>query len=159
MLVVRQRVHIRFGQGHFRRLAQDRAAARVRVLHIRAAFTVEIQRAIPAEINVLDSVVAQIGIDNRANADLTRDVLLVRQIRGFFVDDVQRLLLRLFQQIFQIDDVPLAGGERLPLVGNHAERDMHAVLRPFVSHLFQHTENLAEVQILLIRHDVQALIE
>ena len=36
---------------------------------------------------------------------------------------------------------------------------MHAVLRPFVSHLFQHTENLAEVQILLIRHDVQALIE
>ena len=55
--------------------------------------------------------------------------------------------------------VPLAGGECLPFVGNHAERDMHAVLRPFVSHLFQHTENLAEVQILLIRHDVQALIE
>lgn len=83
MLVIRQRVHIRFGQGHFRRLAQDRAAARVGVLHIRAAFTVEIQRAIPAEIDVLDSVVAQIGVDDRTDANLTRDVLLVRQVRGF----------------------------------------------------------------------------
>ena len=87
------------------------------VLHIRAAFTVEIQRAIPAEIDVLDSVVAQIGIDDRTDANLTRNILLVRQVRGFFVDDVQRFLLRLLQQILQIDDVPLAGGECLPFVG------------------------------------------
>ena len=62
------------------------------ILHIRTAFTVEIQRAIPAEIDVLDSVVAQIGIDNRANADLTRNILLVRQIRAFLVHYLWLLL-------------------------------------------------------------------
>ena len=53
----------------------------------------------------------------------------------------------------------LAGGEALALVADHAEGHVHQVLSPFVAHLFHHLEPLAEVQILLVGHDVEALVK
>ena len=53
----------------------------------------------------------------------------------------------------------LTGSQGLALVGDHAEGHVHAVLGPGLAHLLQHAEDLTEVQILLVGHDVQALVE
>ena len=53
----------------------------------------------------------------------------------------------------------LAGRQRLPFVGDHAERHVLAVLVPVVAHQLQHLEQLPEVQVLLIRDHVERLVE
>ena len=63
------------------------------------------------------------------------------------------------RQILQIDDVALAGGERAPLVADHAEGDVLHALVPVVPHQLDDLEELLEVQVLLIGHHVQALVE
>ena len=126
----------------------------MRVLHVGAAFAVEVQRAIPPEVDILDAVVLQVGIDHRAHAHLARHGFLILQIGAFLPDDLQGLLLRLLQQIVQIHDVPLAGGQRLPLVAHHAKRYVHQVVRPRVTHFAQHLEHLAEMQVLLVGHHI-----
>ena len=141
------------------RLAQHRAAARVRVLHVGRGLAVEVERAVPAEVDVLDAAVLQVGVDDRADADLARDLFLVGQVRGFFLDDLPRLVHRAPEQVVQIHDVALARGQRLSLVADHAEGHVLHVLRPRVAHLLHDLEQLAEVQILLVRHDVQALVK
>ena len=42
---------------------------------------------------------------------------------------------------------------------NHTVRDVNEIFRPRFTHEFEHLENLSEMKILLIRHDVKALIE
>ena len=42
---------------------------------------------------------------------------------------------------------------------NHTVRDVNEIFRPRFAHEFEHLENLSEMKILLIRHDVKALIE
>ena len=131
----------------------------MRILHIRAGLAVKVQRALPAEVDVLVAVVVQVEIDHRAHADLTRHLVLVGQVRALLLDDLARLLDRLVQQILQIDDVALAGGQRAPLVADHTEGDVLHALVPVVPHQLDDLEELLEVQVLLIGHHVQALVE
>ena len=129
------------------------------ILDVRAGFAVEVQGAVPAEVDVLDPVVAQVGINHRADADLARDVLFVLQVRRLFPDDFQRFIHRLGQQILQVDRVALPGGKRGAFEGDHPEGYVDAILCPGVSHFFQHAEELAEMEILLIGDDVEAFIK
>ena len=120
------------------RLAQQTAAAGMGVLDVGTAFTVEVQSTIPAEVDILDPVVAEVGVDHGTDTDLTGNIFFIGQVGGFFFDDLEGLLLCLIQQVFQIDHMTLTGGKCLTLITDHAEGDMDAALGPLLAHLFQH---------------------
>ena len=129
------------------------------ILNVRTGFALEAQRAIPAEVDVLDALVVQIEIDHGAHADLAGHLVLVGQVRALLLDDLARLLDRLIEQVLQIHDVALAGGQGAALVGDHAEGDVLHALVPLVAHQIQDLEELLEVQVLLIGDDVKTLVK
>ena len=140
-------------------LAQHGACAGVGVHHIGAGLAVEVQRAIPVEVDVLDAVVVQREEHHRAHAHLTGDLVLVCKVGTLLVDDGAGLLDGGVEQVLQVHHAALAGGEGLALEGHHAEGHVLAVLIPVVAHQLQHLEQLAEVQILLVGHHVEGLVE
>ena len=94
-LIIGQSGPVRRRGGEIPCLPQNGTAAGVGILDIGAAFPVKVQRRIPSEIDILDTVIAQIGINDRADTDLPGDGLLILQIRGFFPDNLQGLIHRL----------------------------------------------------------------
>ena len=74
---------------------QNGAGTRMRILHIGACFSIEIQHSFPAEHNILDSCVIQVIENNRANADLLRDFLFIFQIGILFLNNTLCFCARL----------------------------------------------------------------
>ena len=131
----------------------------MRILHIRTGLAIEVERPLPAEVDVLVAVVVQVEVHDRADADLPGDLVLVGQVRALLLDDLACLLDGLVQQVLEVDDIALARGERTALVGDHAEGDVLHALVPVVAHELDDLEQLLEVQVLLIGDDVEALVE
>ena len=72
--------------------------------------------------------------------------------------------MALFQNVLQKNDraVSRAHSDLIAVVvqqGNHSVSHVNKILSPGLTHKFQHFENLFEMEILLIRHHVKALIE
>ena len=91
------------------RLAQHRAAPRIGVLHIRPGLAVEVERAVPPEVDVLYAARAQCKEHHRAYADLAGDLVLVFELRALFIDYLARLFNRAVEQILQIEYAAMGG--------------------------------------------------
>ena len=157
-LRVVKRLKVRRG-GSFPRLPQHAAQPGVGVHHVGAGLAVKVERLVPGEVYVLYPAVEQGKEDDRAYAYLPGDSASVFQLGALLRDYAFRLLHRLGEQVLQIHYAAFPRGKRLAAEGDHAEIHVLAALRPVPAQQLAHLEQLLEMQVLLVGHHVQVLVE
>ena len=140
-------------------LFQHAVRAGAGVLHIAGGLPFEIEHLVVGEGDVLYLVVVQRTEDDGADAHRFCRFLFIFEGRIFFRDDGERLFDALIDDVFEIDDAPLAGGHGAFFQRYHAVGDVDEIFRPFLAHQFQYLEELPEMQVLLVGDDVEALVK
>ena len=95
--------------------------AGVSVLHIGRCIALERQHIVPVENVIGGAALRQIGILHRADADHFRQLLQLRfaHLRVLLAHQRQRAIVRLFQQIGELDGAAAAGFERTAVFAQH----------------------------------------
>ena len=141
-------------------LAKDAGAACIGVLNIRTCLTVEVEKVFPTEGYVLDPLVVKVVEDHGSDTDMTRNRILVLQLRVLLLDDGADLGDRLQKNILGIDDISVTGGELFATQADKAVGNMNqSVLRPLISEELHNLEYLLEMQSLFLAGDIETFIK
>ena len=94
----------------------------MRVLYVRPRFAFKIQGSVPPEVNVFDSAGEEIIKNHRTDPYLTGYFLFVRELRIFFINDIQCLFAGTIQNFIQIYHMAFARRKGLSLKADHSKR-------------------------------------
>ena len=131
-------------------LAQDAADARVGVLQVGRGVALEAEHRVPAEHVVGGARLAEVGVLDRADADLARHrgARVVGQVGVLLRHQPRGARDRFVEQVGEFHDPPGAGSERLAVLAHHGAEGVVLETRRLVAEAGApaHREDLLHVQ-------------
>ena len=144
-----------FGRAFF----EERTATRVSVLNVRTRLPVKVEHLVVIEYDVLYPAVEKHRKHSRAYAYLFGGKFSVFEVGILFRDYLARFRDRGVEHVLKEYHSARTSRKRAVFERYHTVRDVHHIVRPGLAHKAQHLEYLFEMKVLLIRYNVQTLIE